>query len=91
VIHGCDDEDAVAILRNVRRAIRPDGRLLVIETPLERGATGPGSFMDLLMLLLGGRERTEAEYRALLAQAGFELERTIPTGAGSSILEGRPV
>jgi len=36
--------------------------------------------MDLMMLVLGGRERTEAEFRKLLAEAGFTLKRIIPAG-----------
>jgi hypothetical protein len=49
--------------------------------------------MDLHMLtLLGGRERTEAEYRDLLAPAGFTLEQVIPTSSpsGICILEAHP-
>jgi hypothetical protein len=49
------------------------------------------ALMDVLMMVLtGGRERTEAEFRSLLAQAGFSLTRVIPTST-SSILESRPV
>lgn len=44
--------------------------------------------MDLTMLVItGGRERTEAEYRALLAAAGFRLTRIIPTPSEMSVIE----
>ena len=48
--------------------------------------------MDLNMLvLLGGRERTEDEYRALLGATGFRLERVIPTHSPFSVLEAKRV
>jgi SAM-dependent methyltransferase len=90
IIHDWNDEAAVAILRNVRRAIRPNGRLFLLETVLT-GSDDPGrSMMDLLMMVLtGGRERTEDEFRSLLQDAGFALIRVIPT-SGHSIVESRP-
>ena len=50
------------------------------------------SSSDLNMLVSpGGQERTEAEYRALYAAAGFELTRVIPTRSRISLIEGTPV
>jgi hypothetical protein len=46
--------------------------------------------MDLTMLIVGGRERTEAEYWSLYAGAGFELTRVIPMAADVSLIEGAP-
>jgi hypothetical protein len=49
--------------------------------------------MDLHMLvLLGARKRTEAQYRTLLTEAGFSVERVVPTAspAGLSVLEATP-
>jgi hypothetical protein len=46
--------------------------------------------MELLMLVIGGRERAEADFRSLLAATGFALTRIIPTEA-SSLIECRPV
>lgn len=95
VLHDWDDDDAVRILTTCRRAIPADGALLVVEAALpERAADRPAVIrMDLHMLaLLGGRERTAAEYAALLARAGFRLARVIPTEtpAGLSVLECAP-
>jgi O-methyltransferase domain/Dimerisation domain len=89
VLHDWPEEDAAKILRNTRRAIRRDGTLLLVEgiVDLGRRPTGP---MDLLMLVIGGRERTQAEFRSLLAATGFHLTRIIPTEA-SPIIECRPV
>lgn len=90
ILHDWDDERCQIILRNCRQAMRPDGKLLVVEQVLPP-ANEPslGKWLDLHMLvLLTGRERTEAEYRALLEAAGFELTKVIPTRSGASIVEG---
>jgi SAM-dependent methyltransferase len=89
VIHDWPDDDAVRILRNTHRAMRPSGTLLLIE-----GNVGPANpragLMDLLMLVVGGRERTEAEFRSLFAATGFLLDRVIPTES-HSIIECHPI
>jgi len=87
VIHDWQDEDAARILRNTRRAIHPGGTLLLIENIADAAGRRAG-LMDLLVV--GGRERTEAEFRSLLAASGFSLMRIIPTEA-NSLIECRPV
>jgi hypothetical protein len=89
VIHDWPDDDAARILRNTRRAIRSDGILLLVEGVVDSAAR-PVGLMELLMLVLGGRERTEADFRSLLAATGFSLTRIIPTEA-SSLIECHPV
>jgi hypothetical protein len=89
VIHDWPDDDAMKILRNTRCAIRPDGTLLLVEGIVDL-AGHPVGPMELLMLVIGGRERTEAEFRSLLAATGFSLTRIIPTEA-SPLIECRPV
>lgn len=90
VLHDWDDERAGAILRSCHRAMPEHGRLLVIELVLPPGNDPSlGKLFDLLMLVnLGGRERTEAEYRTLLAGAGFELTAVTPTPSLVSVVEG---
>jgi hypothetical protein len=90
VIHDWDDEHAGAILRNCHRAMPEHGRLLVIELVLPPGNDPSlGKLFDLLMLVdLGGRERTEADYRTILAGAGFELMAVTPTPSLVSVVEG---
>ena len=82
VIHDWDDSRAEAILRVCRHAISPPSRLIVIELLLP-AAGDPGLeavMLDVTMLArVGGRERTESEFRALLGRSGFRLERVIPT------------
>jgi hypothetical protein len=91
IVHDWDNASAAKILRNCRRAIRPDGTLLLIETVLGPSSDPAGALMDVLMMVLtGGRERTESEFRQLLRDAGFSLERVIPAW-GASILESKPV
>jgi len=91
VIHDWDDELALRILRNCRRAINAGGRLIICDAVLTAGSDPARAMMDLLMMLLtGGRERTEEEFRTLVRGAGFELIAVRPT-IGASILESRPV
>jgi hypothetical protein len=92
VLHDWDDARATAILPACRRATGPDARLLLVERELARGdAPDPGKLMELTMLvMLGGRERTAAEFGALYAAAGLRLTRVIPTTAGVSLIEGQP-
>ena len=90
ILHDWNDEECHAILSNIRKVIAPSGKVLIVETVL--GGTGPDApfknFLDLNMLVMtGGRERTEAGYRALLERAGFKLNRVIPTQSPVSIVE----
>lgn len=90
VLHDWADPDAVAILRSCRRAMARSATLLLVEAVLpERAADDPEAIrMDLHMLaLLRGRERTAAEFATLLAEAGFMLDRVLPTTAGVAVLE----
>ncbi|WP_370329176.1 methyltransferase [Mycolicibacterium hippocampi] len=93
VIHDWDDETALTILRNVRTAIPPTGKLLLFEMVLPDRPTQSLAFMlDLEMLVTsGGRERTQREYAKLLAQAGFRLDRVVRTATPTSIVEASPV
>ena len=44
-----------------------------------------------MLVNTGGQERTEAEYVALLASAGFRLSRVVPTASEHSVIEAIPV
>ncbi|CAM03829.1 hydroxyneurosporene-O-methyltransferase [Saccharopolyspora erythraea NRRL 2338] len=93
IVHDWPDEDAVRILRGCRRAMSPQSRLLLIERVLPPGDDDhPGKAMDItLLVVLGGRERTEDEYSALLAEAGFRLTGVTPTASPMSVVEAVPV
>jgi hypothetical protein len=95
VLHFMSDEQALVALGRVREAMAVDGRVLVIERILPADdAPHFGKLLDLTMLvLLGGRERTEAEFRALYARSGFRLSRVVPlpffvAGIGLGVVEG---
>ena len=92
VISDWDDEKSIAIFESCRRALSPGGRLLLLERMLEPDRPAPrSSLMDLQMLVIGGGTgRSREEYRRILAAAGFELARVIPTGTERSIFEARP-
>jgi hypothetical protein len=98
VLHDWDDERATAILRNVRAAVAPGGRVFVIERAVPEQVT-PGDpaeardlLLDLHMLVAtGGRERTEREFERLLEAAGFGLARlTAIPGFDFRVIEGTP-
>lgn len=93
VIHDWDDEQSLAILRNVRAAIAPGGKVLLFEMVLPEGAPAHlGLLLDLEMLVAaGGQERTRQEYAELLSQAGFKLQRVVPTTSPLAIVEARAV
>jgi ubiquinone/menaquinone biosynthesis C-methylase UbiE len=92
IIHDWDDEKALRILENIRRVITEHGRLLVVESVIPPG-NDPffGKLLDVTMLVIpGGQERTEEEYRTLFGKAGFRLSRIVPTQAEVSVIEGVP-
>lgn len=83
VLHDWSDAKCAVILARCREALPPDGRLLIIDRLLEEPFDAMSLFYDLHMLQqIGGRERTEAEMRSLLADAGLQMRRVIvPTGS----------
>jgi SAM-dependent methyltransferase len=89
IIHDWDDEDAARILANCRTAMRPGGKVLVVDRVIgPPNQPDPGKLMDLEMLVNpGGLERSEREWHRLFAASGFRLERIIPMPAPQSILE----
>lgn len=93
VVHDFDDDRAVALLANLRRHMPTSATLLLMESIVPPG-NGPdfAKSLDLDMLLfVGGRERTETEYAALLRSAGLRMTRVVPTISTISLVEARPV
>ncbi|HSF18731.1 MAG TPA: methyltransferase [Vicinamibacteria bacterium] len=93
IIHDWYDPQAVQILENVRRVIPSHGRLLLIEAVISPGNEPSfGKFADIIMLLIpGGMERTEEQFRTIYEKAGFELTSITPTASAVCVIEGRPV
>jgi len=86
ILHDWDDETAASILRTIRAAAPPEARLVILDAVVPPGNEpfGP-KWLDLLMLaLLAGRERDEAQWRALLDAGGFE-----PVRFGERLIEAR--
>jgi hypothetical protein len=89
IIHDWSESQCLTILGHCKRAMKPGARLLIVEMVLPSGnAPHPGKMLDIMMLVgPGGQERTESEYRELLAQAGFRLRRVVPTASAVSVVE----
>jgi SAM-dependent methyltransferase len=92
IVHDWPETQILSILARIREAIAPEGRLLIVESVMPADDTPhPARMLDMLMLMLtGGRERTEAEYAELLERAGFRLARVIPTRSPVSVIEAFP-
>jgi hypothetical protein len=92
VIHDWNEEQCLTILGHCRKAMKPDGRLLIVETVLPTGDTPhQGKILDMVMLVVpGGQERTEGEYVSLLGKAGFRVSRVVPTQSAVSVVEAVP-
>ncbi|OLE31969.1 MAG: hypothetical protein AUI36_29315 [Cyanobacteria bacterium 13_1_40CM_2_61_4] len=89
VIHDWDDSRAITILSNCRRAMVEKGRVLLVDMVVpDTDATSFSKLLDLNMLAMtGGRERTKAEFGALLDAADYKLTRIIPTIAPQSVID----
>ncbi|MCE2404232.1 MAG: methyltransferase [Dehalococcoidia bacterium] len=89
VLHDWPDSRALRILRRARETTSKGSMLYVIEMVLD-DSTGGGGLMDLNMLVMTqGAERTEEQFRDLLAQAGFGMLDVIKTGSVSSVIRAR--
>lgn len=89
ILHDWNDGEAVRILKRCRQAMRPGGRVIVIEMLLgEIGESGVGPLMDLnMMVMLPGRERTLDEYCVLLKNAGLQLSMSTPIRSPMAVIE----
>jgi hypothetical protein len=96
VIHDWNDDDAVNILKTCRAAMARDSRVVLVERLVpERVAEGDGSLATVMsdvnmMVVLGGRERTTAEYASLLEAAGLRMSRPIAMDSDFYAIEALP-
>lgn len=96
VLHDWGDGEAVAILRTVRAAMPDHARLLVVEHVLDAPGRGFEELRDVhlvdlhMLVMFGARERTQAEYDELLAQAGFTASRLAEPVSEWNVLEVAP-
>ena len=93
ILHDWDDARSTTILRNIRRAMNENARLLIVERVIPPGNEPfVGKHVDITMLVhTGGMERTEVEYRRLLEEAGLKLNRVVPMITGASVVEAIPI
>ncbi len=89
ILHDWTDAQSAVILRNIRAAVAPRGRIAIAEIVLpDDGQPSPDYLMDLnMMVMTGGRERTASEFQELLRKAGFRLESVTPTGSPLSLVQ----
>ncbi len=89
VIHDFSDEQAAAILSNVRDHMPSGATLLLLESVVPPGNTSHfAKSLDLdMMVFVDGRERTEREFVALLARVGLPVTRVVPTISTLSLIE----
>ncbi|MFY1632279.1 methyltransferase [Solwaraspora sp. WMMB335] len=89
ILHDWDDDRAIAILSQVRRAMKPDAKVLVLQDVITPGNTPSyGKLLDIMMILIGGRERTRPEYERLFERAGLRVNAVIDTPAPIHVVEG---
>lgn len=89
ILHDWDDEQCVTILRHISANMARGGKVLLVEQLVAPdNVPDPAKWLDLHMLVMtGGRERTEAEFAQLFARAGLALARVTPTPAGVWLVE----
>lgn len=93
ILHDWSDEHGRGILRQMRQNLPAHGRVLICEQIVADDAgPSPAKFLDLEMLALtvGGRERTEEEFRELFQSAGLRLTRVVRTAGPLCVLEAQP-
>jgi hypothetical protein len=90
ILHDWPDDRCVEILRTLRRGLHDGGVVLLVEMVLGRpGHERAAAFSDLNMLVMpGGRERTEADFAALFAASGLQLTRVVDTDSRMCVVEG---
>ncbi len=92
ILHDWDDERSRLILANCREAIGENGVILLVERVVPDIVQAGDEHLsviqgDMVMLRIGGKERTKTEYAALLEAAGLKLNAVYPTASEFSIIE----
>jgi SAM-dependent methyltransferase len=96
VLHDWNDERSQVILGNCARAMNGQGKLLIVERIMPQRLEVSAAHqliarIDLTMLVaLASQERTELQFRTLLAAAAFRVTRILPTSSGFSVIEAAP-
>jgi hypothetical protein len=89
ILHDWSDADAITILTNCRKSMNTGGKILVVEAVIQEGnEPSPFKLLDLTMLLVGGKERTSAQFENIFSKAGLKLNRVVPFQHDLSVVEG---
>ena len=93
ITHDWSDELCGKILSGCREGIRAGGKLIVVDAVVPTDSNfSPTKLMDLaMMLFVGGKERTEEEFRLLFESSGWRLNKIIPTASQLAVIEGLPI
>jgi ubiquinone/menaquinone biosynthesis C-methylase UbiE len=91
IIHDWNDEQSITIMKNCARALPENGKLILVEAVVPPGDEMHfAKFIDLNMLVItGGKERTEEEFGKLYEASGFNLTRIVATESPFSVIEGK--
>ena len=90
IMQDWENDECIQILSNCRKAMKPGGRVLVMEEIITPGQKAPaiGALIDLqLLLVMKGRHRSPAEHSQLFEAAGLRLVRVYPTQSSYTVLE----
>lgn len=92
ILHDWSDESCIKILSNIRRAMKPDARLFVVEMVIpERDIPTAAAMLDMVMLFsLTGQERELAEYEKLFTAADLKMAKTTVLHRPYQLIEARP-
>ncbi len=90
ILHDWPDKESIEILQRCREAAGANGRVFIVERPIDAQDLRTSTEADLrIMVFVGGRERSLAEYSSLLAVAGLEMENTLPLRDGFALMIAR--
>ncbi|MBM3785518.1 MAG: methyltransferase [Acidobacteria bacterium] len=90
ILHDWNDVQSAAILKSLHAAMPAHAKLVLFEAvvPEDDSIAGPARMMDMnMMVMCGGKERTETQWRELLGASGFEVIRIIPTPTPNFVIE----
>lgn len=92
IVHDWNDADSLKILRNCREAMTSGSTLLIVEKAIPEGNDPEfAKLLDINMLVIGGKERTLAQYEGLFAKAGLKLYKHHPTPGPIDLIEARRI
>ena len=90
-LHDYSDDDSINILQHIRDAMRPDSRLLIVEQVINNPPAAIDAANDIFMAIIGGKERTRADFEEIARRAGLEVRDIHRGQANVAVVECAPV